>query len=115
MGITWKINKLTSQNADGGVIELEWQCEVIDDTHEDCFHTVKQSFELTPNSESSDFIKFDDLTESKVLEWVYNRIPVGEETPSTAKLRVEKFASKIVEGKVERKTKSSSDFPKNWS
>ena len=28
MSVKWKINSLTSKKSDGGVIEVEWQCEV---------------------------------------------------------------------------------------
>ena len=111
--ITWKINNLTSKSADGGVINVEWQCEVIDDTHDDCFHIVKDSFNTTPNPKNPNFIEYKDLTESKVLEWVYNHIPVGDETPSSAKTRVEVFASNIVKDMVEDKTKNTKGLP--WS
>ena len=113
MSITWKINNLTSKSADGGVINVEWQCEVIDDTHDDCFHVVKNSFDATPNPKNPNFIEYKDLTESKVLEWVYNHIPVGDETPLSAKTRVEVFASNIVKDMVEDKTKNTKGLP--WS
>ena len=113
MAITWKINNLTSKKSDGGVIEVEWQCEVIDDTHEDCFHIVKQKLNLTPNSKDSNFIDYNDLEESKVLEWVYNHIPVGDETPTSAKSRVKKFASNIVSEMVKHKTENKVELP--WS
>ena len=113
MAITWKINNLTSKSSDGGVITVDWQCEVKDDTHDDCFHIVKNSFNCTPNLTSSDFINYKDLTENKVLEWVYNNIPVGDETPSSAKARLEAFASNIVKDMVEDKTKNTKGLP--WS
>jgi len=113
MSIKWKINSLTSKKADGGVIEVEWQCKVIDDTHEDCFHRVRQKLKVTPNSESPNFIDYKDLNESKVLEWVYNHIPVGDETPTSAKSRVEEFASNIVSEMVKHKTENKVELP--WS
>ena len=113
MAITWKINNLTSKSSDGGVITVDWQCEVKDDTHNDCLHIVKDSFNCTPDPTAIGFIKYKDLTESKVLEWVYNNIPVGDETPSSAKARLEAFASNIVKDMVEDKTKNTKGLP--WS
>ena len=58
MAITWKINNLTSKSSDGGVITVDWQCEVKEDTHNDCLHIVKDSFNCTPNPTSTEFIKY---------------------------------------------------------
>ena len=46
---------------------------------------MKDSFNATPNPKNPNFIEYKDLTESKVLEWVYNHIPVGDETVPSAK------------------------------
>ena len=68
MAITWKITKLDSNNADGGVFRAHWKA--IEDSGAEKLK-IYGTVGFEPDASDSDFIAYDSLTESKVLDWVW--------------------------------------------
>lgn len=75
MNFTWKINSLKSKPDDGAVIEASWQLTAVEGEE---FKTQygKSSFQV--NSSDPSFIPYDDLTEEKVLQWVWDSMDKDE-------------------------------------
>ena len=70
--ITWKINQMEHNIADGGVIHVHWQCDAEEVVGENTFRDhAYGSFDLIPDTKSPDFIPYENLTEEIVLSWVY--------------------------------------------
>jgi hypothetical protein len=73
--IDWKVNDVESVIADGGVTNVKWQCSATDG--EQAYAVNGGEAILEPDVTSSDFISYDDLTESVVMGWVKDSL--GEE------------------------------------
>jgi hypothetical protein len=73
--IDWKVNDVESVIADGGVTNVKWQCSATDG--EQAYAVNGGEATLEPDATASDFISYDDLTESVVMGWVKDSL--GEE------------------------------------
>ena len=85
---TWTIATLERELADGGVNVAHWRCTEVDgDFSASSYGTVG----FTPDPTASNFLAYDSLTESDVLEWVWES--VGQDTVEaalTAKIEADK-------------------------
>jgi hypothetical protein len=85
---TWTIGTLERNLADGGVTVAHWRCTEVDgDFSASSYGTVG----FTPDPTASNFLAYDSLTESDVLEWVWES--VGQDTVEaalTAKIEADK-------------------------
>lgn len=65
---TWTIAQLERNTADGGVLTAHWRV-----TAEDGDYTASAygTCGFSPDASATDYIHYDQLTESDVLEWVY--------------------------------------------
>ena len=85
---TWTIATLERELADGGVTVAHWRVTEEDgDFSASSYGTVG----FTPDSTASNFLAYDSLTESDVLEWVWES--VGQDTVEaalTAKIEADK-------------------------
>jgi hypothetical protein len=85
---TWTIGTLERELADGGVTVAHWRCTEVDgDFSASSYGTVG----FTPDATASNFLAYDSLTESDVLEWVWES--VGQDTVEaalTAKIEADK-------------------------
>ena len=85
---TWTIGTLERKLADGGVTVAHWRCTEEDG---DFFASSYGTVGFTPDATASNFLAYDSLTESDVLEWVWES--VGQDTVEaalTAKIEADK-------------------------
>ena len=110
---------MTRVDADGGVIQVNWQLLAQSDTgdKEAAIEGGKNRFEY--DASSSDFIAYADLKESDVLGWIYdaNKGPTSggpdDETAEEYKARIEDERTAKVQGQIDRKAAQSDGLP--WS
>jgi len=107
--VTWSINDMTRNTADGGVILVYWSCTAQADTGETAIEAGK--LKLEPNPLSPDYVPYAELTEETVLGWVYDSLKEGEETAEEAKVRIEKNRTGKVEAQIAKKNNQSSGMP----
>jgi hypothetical protein len=110
--VTWSIQDMKRNTADGGVTTVYWSCVAKDDVHADCsaIEAGKLRFDSVDTS-ASDFVAYDSLTEETVLGWVYASLVEGEETPEQAKARIEDVRKGKVDAQVARKTAEATGMP----
>ena len=65
---TWTIAQLERNTADGGVIVAHWRVTAVDG---DYSASAYGTCGFSPDASAPDYIAYDQLTESDVLEWVY--------------------------------------------
>ena len=68
MTITWKINTLESNTADGFVSVAHWTCTAVDGEHTASAYATVSWAEGTPT------IPYANLTEATVLNWVWESV-----------------------------------------
>jgi hypothetical protein len=73
--IDWKVNDVESVIADGGVTNVKWSCSASGEAGEYAVNGGEAILE--PDATSSEFVSYDDLTESVVMGWVKDSL--GEE------------------------------------
>lgn len=73
--IDWKVNDVESVIADGGVTNVKWSCSASGEAGEYAVNGGEAILE--PDATSSEFVSYDDLTESVVIGWVKDSL--GEE------------------------------------
>lgn len=111
---TWSVSNMTHNDADGGVILVYWQCIAgnvtgqTPDGVDQYDYTAVESGKLRcdPDPSADGFVAYDDLTESIVLDWVYDSLVEGDETPAEAKARVEANRTAKVQGQITRNSSS---------
>jgi hypothetical protein len=108
---TWKINNMIRDESTGGVKTVYWDCHAADNDHANCRASNSGKLRLTPDSTASDFVAYNNLTESTVLGWVYNSLIEEEETADEAKARTETNLQEKVTAQVARKTAEASGMP----
>jgi len=109
--VTWSINDMKRNTADGGVTTVYWSCTATDDTHSDCSAVEAGKLRLEPDASAEGFIAYDALTEETVLGWVYESLIEGEETAEQAKTRIEDVRKGKVDAQVARKTAEATGIP----
>jgi hypothetical protein len=67
----WKIAQLERNTADGGVVVAHWRATATDGDYSASSYGTAG---FTPDSDSEDFVPFDNLTEADVLAWVYESV-----------------------------------------
>ena len=79
MALSYKIDKMVRNTADGGVIRVRAIASMIDGdiTVSEMVHAS-----FTPDASASGFISFDSLTEADVIGWVESAIDVDAVTAS---------------------------------
>jgi hypothetical protein len=75
MNLTWKINSLKSKPDDGAVIEASWQLTAVEG---EAVKTQYGKSAFQVNSSDPSFIPYADLTEEKVLQWVWDSMDKDE-------------------------------------
>jgi len=70
MNTRWTISTL-ERNTDNGVVTAFWMASKIDDGYQG---SVCNTCSFTPDSTSSDYIDYADLTEQQVVSWVKNTL-----------------------------------------
>ena len=116
---TWSVNNMTHKDSDGGVILVYWSCVAgnVTGTDEkgnntyDYTATEGGKLRCDPDPSSSDYIPYADLTEADVLNWVYDSLVEGDETPAEAKARVEANRTAKVQGQIDRANSQSDGMP----
>jgi hypothetical protein len=68
MQIEWTIAQIERQTETGGVITAHWRVSAEDDGFTAGSYG---SAGFTPDPESEDFIPFEELTETNILEWLW--------------------------------------------
>ncbi len=68
MSVTWKINTLESNTADGFVSVAHWSCTAVDGEHSASAYATVSWTEGTPA------IAYANLTEATVLNWVWESV-----------------------------------------
>lgn len=76
---TWTIGTLERNLADGGVTVAHWR---VTEEDGDFFASSYGTVGFTPDATASNFLAYDSLTESDVLEWVWES--VGQDTVEAA-------------------------------
>ena len=110
--VTWSINDMKRNTADGGVTIVYWSCTATDDTHSDCTAVEAGKLRLEPDASADGFVAYDSLTEETVLGWVYESLIEGEEeTAEQAKARIEDVRKGKVDAQVARKTAEATGMP----
>ena len=110
--VTWSINDMKRNTADGGVTIVYWSCTATDDTHSDCTAVEAGKLRLEPDASADGFVAYDSLTEETVLGWVYESLIEGEEeTAEQAKTRIEDVRKGKVDAQVARKTAEATGMP----
>jgi hypothetical protein len=117
---TWGINKMTHVDADGGVIIVYWSLlaandEAYDENTGKGGETASDGGKnrFTYDASGSGFIKYDDLKESDVLDWIYDANKEEGETASEYKARIEAERTAQVQAQIDRKAAQSDGLP--WS
>lgn len=108
---TWSIQDMKRDVASGGVKLVYWSCVAADDTHTECTASEGGKLRLEPNASADGFVAYDDLTETTVLDWVYDSLIEGEETADEAKARIAANRTGKVEAQVARKTAEADGTP----
>ena len=109
--VTWSINDMKRNTADGGVTIVYWSCTATDDTHSDCTAVEAGKLRLEPDASADGFTAYEDLTEEQVLGWVYESLIEDEETAEQAKTRIEDVRKGKVDAQVARKTAEATGMP----
>lgn len=69
----WKITNLKSNTNNGAVIFAEWICYANKDVNNETINASREGvLEFVADPTSADFIPFNQLQESNVLNWVWN-------------------------------------------
>ena len=68
MSVTWKINTLESNTADGFVSVAHWSATAVDGEHSASAYATVSWAEGTPT------VPYEDLTQETVLEWVWESV-----------------------------------------
>ena len=89
--ITWRIVNLEYQVNTGGVIISHWQCQA---SQGDISTTSYGVVELNPNPDSSNFVPYEDLTESIVVGWTKDKL--GQEEIERIELKLLEELDKII-------------------
>jgi len=71
MTTQWTIAQLERTTADGGVTIAHWRATATDGEYSASSYGTCS---FTPDADSDGFVAFEDLTESQVLEWVYEAL-----------------------------------------
>jgi hypothetical protein len=82
MSVTWKINTLESNTADGFVFCAHWTCTAVDGEHSASAYATVSWAEGTPA------IAYENLTEATVLGWVWESVD-KEATESALAAQIE--------------------------
>lgn len=86
--ITWSISDLAHYVNSGGVIVAYWQATAVDGAYSASAYGTAS---FIPDPDSPDFIPYEDLTESDVLDWVYSRVNKSDvEESLTGKIEEDK-------------------------
>jgi len=107
--VTWSINDMMRNTADGGVFEVRWSAKATDDTEADCSAVEAGKCICTPNPSASNFVDYDSLTEAVVLGWVQDHLNDGEDTVTAIESRL----NGKVDAQVAKKTSVADGMP--WS
>jgi len=105
--VTWSVNDMKRNTADGGVFEVRWEARASDDTETDCIAVEGGKYTCTPDASAADFIAYESLTEADVIGWVKGELNSGEDTVSEIETRL----TGKVDAQVEKKTSVSSGMP----
>jgi hypothetical protein len=69
--ITWKINQLDRNAADGGVTTAHWTVTAVDGEHSASAYSTAG---FTPDATAAGFVPYASLTEADVLAWVWGSV-----------------------------------------
>lgn len=69
--ITWSINQLDRNAADGGVTVAHWRVTAIDGDHSASAYGTAG---FTPDASDAGFVPYESLTEADVLAWVWGSV-----------------------------------------
>ena len=70
--IYWSIPRLERTAAENGVIEAHWSVTILEKVNEEVLSSSLYGVKtFTPEPDSPEFIPFEDLTQSVILEWCF--------------------------------------------
>jgi hypothetical protein len=72
MNITYKIDNLERQTSDGLVITAHWRVDAVDGEH------TAGAYGSVGFTRGDDFIPFEELTETQVIDWVKAQLDVEQ-------------------------------------
>lgn len=89
----WTVQNMIRNVSDDGVVLVEWYCFGFDTPYQDYAQGV---VEFNPDPNSASFTAYENLTESQVLQWVYDSGVDKDEIEQTvaAKIQEQKQPSK---------------------
>jgi len=102
---TWSVNNMTHMDADGGVIEVRWQCRAQNDDGPESAVDAGE-YKCTYDPSAPGFIRYDDLTEPDVLSWVWDSLPEDND-----KAAIEANRTERVEAQIERNATEETGVP----
>ena len=108
---TWKVVKLESVKADGGIISAHWELEARSDGSGGETATDGGECKFTYNASDSGFIAFDSVTEAKVLSWIRDASKDEGETATQWKARIETERTEKVQKQIDAKSANNDALP----
>jgi hypothetical protein len=105
--VTWSINDMKRNTADGGVFEVRWSATAADDTETDCVAVEAGKYACTPDASAADFIAYEALTEADVIGWVKGALDAGPDTVADMEARL----IGKVDAQVAKKTAEANGMP----
>lgn len=100
MAVTWSIKNLEYNNdSDKGVTKVQWEASDTEtvgsgNTAKDYIGKVMGAIEYVPNPSSSDYIEFENLSESNIITWVKTSLTDSVVTEIETKVAAEIIKSK---------------------
>lgn len=78
---SWTIAQMERNVADGGVIVAHWRCNAEETVGDTTYYAGSYgTCGFTYDASAPDFVPYDQLTEMKVLEWVFDEMGVEQVT-----------------------------------
>jgi len=108
---TWSVNNMTHMDADGGVVKVYWSCVAASDGTPSYSAVEGGKLICTYDASAPDFIRYNDLTEPDVLNWIYESLKEGEETADEAKARVEANRTQRVQNQIDAAATETEGVP----
>jgi hypothetical protein len=110
---TWKVTKVESVKADGGITSANWELVAASDGSGGETATDGGKCKFTYDASDSGFIAFDSVTEAKVLSWIRDASKNEGETATEWKTRIETERTAKVQKQIDAKAANSDALP--WS
>ena len=110
--VTWSVDDLKYNAADGGVFEVRWSCVAVDDADPSCKAVESGKAIWDYDTDAEDWVAISDLTEEIVLAWVKAHIDqAAVDGGSSTCAEIEENRKGKVDAQVARKNAVVSGLP----